>query len=402
MKIELPRPHSGQFEVYRSDARYRVLACGRRWGKTVLMQVLAAQKVVRDGQPVGWFAPNYKYLTEPFRELKRRLGPLVVASNHERFLEIQSEHGRNRIDFWTLEDVDSGRGYKYGRVIIDEAGMVPKLGESWENAIRATLTDFSGDALFGGTPKGRNFFHEIYQRADEEKPGWASFQKPTSTNPHLPPAEYDQDRLLSEGLPERSYRQEYLAEFIDDAGGVFIGVSDCVDHGRKENEPPKPGRKYFAGLDLAQAHDYTVLVIFDDEGRQVYIDRFNKLSWSLTVSRVAEAIKRYGAITMVDATGVGQPIFESLRSEGCDVRPFKFTSLSKPPLIEHAVAVVQRQDIRLMDNRVQNDEIKAYEYEVTKSGNVRMNAPEGMHDDCVIAVCLAVHALRRPSLAVFV
>lgn len=393
--IVLPKPHAGQMKVYNSQTRFRVLACGRRWGKTVVESVLAAQTALKDGRPVGWFAPNYKYLTEPYRELKRRLAPVITASNHERFIEVFNSH---RIDFWTLEDVDSGRSYKYGRVIVDEAGMVPKLAENWENAILPTLTDYEGDALFGGTPKGRNFFYEMYMRGAEGVDGWESFQMPTSSNPHLPPSAYDQERLLNEGLPERSYRQEYLAEFLDDAGGVFIGVADVIDKGRNMNESAT-GRN-FAGVDLAQTQDWTVVTVFDENGRQVYFDRFQRLSWELTVERIYNGLLPYSPIVMIDATGVGAPIYESLaRKDGLQVIPFKFTAPSKAALIESAVATVQRKDIALMDIRQQTEELQAYEYEVTSAGNVRMNAPQGMHDDCVIAVSLAIKAMNRPSFS---
>lgn len=396
--ILLPKPHSGQLEVYKSNARYRVMSCGRRWGKTKIEQVTAAQTAIQKQLPVGWFAPNYKYLGEPYRELKRRLAPIVTASNHERFLEVCGSH---RIDFWTLEDLDAGRGYKYGRVIIDEAGMVKHLEEVWEKAISPTLADYEGDALFGGTPKGRNFFYELFQRGKNGIDGWESFQMPTSTNPHLPPSAYDKERLLAEGLSERAYLQEYEAEFLDDAGGVFVGVAGVVDQGRTENEPPKPGGRYSAGVDLAQTQDWTVVCILDHQGRQVYFDRFQRLSWEITTTRVAEAVRKYGATAVIDATGVGAPVYEDLVNRGVNVQPFKFTSVSKAGLVEKAVAAVQRQDVSLMDIRQQTEELQAFEYEVTASGNVRMNAPQGMHDDCVIAFCLAWNAAERPRLEVY-
>lgn len=396
--IVLPKPHSGQAEVYRSTAQYRVLSCGRRWGKTNLMQTEAVRRAIKRAQPVGWFAPNYKYLGEPYRELCLKLTPIIVAKNHERFITLANGV---RIDFWTLEDENSGRGFKYGLAIVDEAGMVKNLGERFDNAIQPTLTDLDGDAIFGGTPKGRNYFFTLFMRGIEGIPGWESFQKPTSTNPFLPPARYDPEILLAQGYPERSYQQEYLAEFLDDAGGVFIGVDAVIDKGRSQNEAPLPGVRYFCGIDLAQSQDFTVISIFDQGGRQVYFDRFQRLSWELTIQRLIIAISEYGATGFVDATGVGAPIYEALVAAGVDIMPFQFTAQSKGGLIERAVATVQRKDIRLMDILIQTDELKAYEYEVTKSGNVRMNAPEGMHDDCVIAVALAINAMAVPKFNVF-
>lgn len=403
--IVLNRPHSGQADIYAHASkfdkvdRYVTLACGRRFGKTNLMQTIGCKRVLCDPQPVGWFAPNYKYLKEPYAALQRILQPITVAKNHERFIALANGV---RIDFWTMEDINAGRGYKYGLALVDEVGMVNNMAEVWENAISPTLVDLEGSAVFSGTPKGRNYFHNLFQRGLDGVPGWRSFQKPTSSNPVLPASAYDMERLLAEGLPERVYRQEYLAEFIEDAGGVFIGVGDVIDRGRTQNQEPVRGGRYFAGIDLAQTQDWTVVCIFDQGGNQVYFDRFQRLSWELTTSRIETALKLFDATGVVDATGVGQPIFESLRQRGCRVEPFKFTAQSKAGLIESAVAIVQRRDVHLLDIPAQEEELRAFEYEVTKGGNVRMAAPEGMHDDAVIAFALAVSAMSRPALDVFV
>lgn len=396
--IVLPKPHAGQLPIYRDSARYRVLACGRRFGKTELEKIEAVKAAIAGGKPVGWFAPHYKYLAEPYRDLRQCLAPVTTKRNHNRFIELNNG---SRIDFWTLDDEDAGRGHKYGLAVIDEAGMVPGLGDVWNEAIRPTLTDYAGRAIFAGTPKGRNFFAELFQRGRDGLEGWSSHHMPTSANPTIPKAEYDQAKLLAEGLPERAYRQEYMAEFLDDAGGVFVGVADAVDAGRFQNEPPKKGVRYVAGIDLAQTEDWTVVVIFDGDGRQVYFDRFQRLSWALTVERCANALELYSASCVIDATGVGQPIFEAIRQKRVRVEPFKFTQVSKAGLVESAVAAIQRGDIRLMDIKTQTDELQAFEYEVTRTGNVRMSAPMGIHDDCVIAVCLAVKALTRPVITAY-
>lgn len=401
IQIRLPRPHAGQYPILTDKHRFKVVACGRRFGKTIEEMIEAAETTIRDGLPVGWFVPNYKYMKEPWKEITNRFAPAIASKNKsDRVIELRNG---GRIDFWTLDNDDPGRSYKYAKAIVDEAGMVPNLGELWNDAILPTLTDYSGRAVFGGTPKGRNFFCEIFNRGNnpDEYSEWKSFHAPTSANPYLPKLAYDRDYLLSQGLPDRSYRQEFLAEFIDDAGGVFIGVDMIIDKGRAVNEPPVAGKRYFCGIDLAQSQDFTVISIFDQDGRQVYFDRFQRLSWELTIQRLIIAISEYGATGFVDATGVGAPIYEALVAAGVDIMPFQFTAQSKGGLIERAVATVQRKDIQLMDILIQTDELKAYEYEVTKSGNVRMNAPEGMHDDCVIAVALAINAMAVPKFNVF-
>lgn len=395
--ILLPKPHTAQKPIRASKARFRVLACGRRFGKTVTGMLDAAEMVLRCGLPYGWFAPSYKYLTEPYRELKWRLAPVITGFTHNQYLEIM---GRVRIDFWTLEDANAGRGFKYGGVGVDEAAMVPNLMEIWHEAIRPTLADLEGRAMFMSSPKGNNGFGKLFQHGLNGTAGWESFHMPTSANPHIPPAEYDREILLNGGMPERVYRQEYLAEFLDDAGGVFIGVDDVVQKGAAVSEMVLPVGRSFAGIDLAQTTDFTVITILDAQGNQIYFDRFNKLSWNATVERVANAIAMHKATALVDATGVGSPIYEALRDRGLAVDPFVFTAQSKAALIENAAATVQRKDVSLLDIPIQTSELKSYEYQVSKSGTVKLGAPEGLHDDCVIALALAIRAMERPRLVV--
>lgn len=382
--------------VIKSSAKFRILVCGRRWGKTVVEEILAAETLLRKRQPVGWFAPNYKYLGEPYRELKRRLAPITSASNHERFIEILGTH---RIDFWTMEDLDAGRGFKYGRAIVDEAGMVKDLKTVLEEAILPTLTDFDGDLVVAGTPKGRNHLYQLFRNGADGIPEYESFQKPTSSNPTLKPRAYDKQRLLDSGYSERAYAQEYEAEFLDDAGGVFVGVDQVVEKGHSKNV--LTSNRNSCGIDLAQVEDYTVVCILDSNGRQIYFDRFRRLPWKQTIERILKGIEPYNPLVVLDASGVGSPIWEWLKMQTkLKVVPFKFSHQSKVELIERAVKAIEEGSVSLMDLDIQTDELKAYEYEVTKGGRVTMNAPPGFHDDCVIAFALAQYARALPRVGV--
>jgi len=98
---------------------------------------------------------------------------------------------------------------------------------------------------------------------------------------------------------------------------------------------------------------------------------------------------------MVDSTGVGDPIFEQLRMGGIPVEGFKITAQSKEALINKLAIAIEHQELTLMDIPEQTNELIAYEYDVTPSGHVTMNAPSGMHDDIVIALALANIKLTR-------
>lgn len=392
--LTLPRPHPGQRTVLASRARFRTHACGRRWGKTHV----AKNRIVRpalDGFPVGWFAPTYKILDEAWRDLRALLKPVEARANaNDRRLELITG---GVIEFWSLDDPDAGRSRKYKRVAVDEAAMCRHLESAWTKAIRPTLTDFKGDADFYSTPKGRDYFWKCFVRGrDPLEPEWESFHLPTAGNPFIDPAEIEAARRE---LPDRVFRQEYLAEFLEDAGGVFRNVTDAIDRGRVEPEPRRQVGAYVLGVDLARLEDFTVLTVADQSGRQVYFERFNTISWERQIASIKRVADLYRAKVYVDATGIGDPLCEQLRKAGVNVEPYTLTNASKNELIDNLAMALERGAVRLMDVPEQEAELAAYQYELTKARNLRTGAPEGMHDDCVIALALAVFGSKSAGVS---
>ena len=233
-------------------------------GGKLLLGFTALSVLRLAGKPVGWFAPSYKYLKEAWRDFSKVLSPIITAKNETEYrIELITS---GTLEFWTLEDVDSGRGRKYQRIGIDEAAKTKNLEAWWTNAGRATLADLEGDADFYSTPRGRNYFWRVFtQGEDPTNRDWSAFRAPSMDNPHVPSGEWEE---IKRQLPERSYRQEILAEFIDEAGGVFRCVAESIDRGRRSNDEPEVGRTYCTGIDLARVEDFTVITVFDRAGRR--------------------------------------------------------------------------------------------------------------------------------------
>jgi hypothetical protein len=372
--------------------RFNVVNCGRRFGKTILGQNRLVP-VALESHPTAWFAPAYKYLYEVWDWFVKTLEPVTAKANKsEQRIELITG---GIVEFWSLKDnPDAGRSRKYKRVVIDEAAKVANLEKVWYEAIRPTLADLSGEADMYSTPKGHNFFWKAYNLGqDPHEPEWRSWTMPTASNPYIEASEIEAARR---GLPERVFQQEFLAEFLEDAGGVFRGVSAAVDKGRTRPDPPTPGTHYTMGVDLARVEDFTVLCVMDPTGRQVYHERFNQISWERQCEAIARVSVAYNKAAMyLDSTGVGDPIYERLRKAGLNVRPYGFTNASKEALIDNLAMKIEGGKVRLMDVPTQTNELQAYQYELTPSRNVRMNAPEGMHDDCVVGLALAAWGLAN-------
>lgn len=390
-------PHQGQISVHRSDARRRVLACGVRWGKSMCAAAegLAAAMAPAE-RSVGWVvAPTYDLSDKVFREIVRLAGAslrhrIVKLSEHDLRLVVRNlGGGLSEIRGKSADHPVSLLGEGLDWLIVDEAARLK--GDVWASHLSQRLIDKDGWALLISTPRGKGWFFDAWRRGQGVDADYESWNAPSWENPHLTKAAIDAER---ERLPERVFRQEYGGAFIEGAGSVFRFVREAATG---VYEASIAGATYFAGLDLAKVEDFTVLVIVDREGRVVHVDRFHRLDWSQQIGRIKAVTERYNhAMTYVDSTGAGEPVFEAMRREGLRVMPYSLTSRSKAALIDNLALRMEKRELTLPRAEVCPelvDELEGFEYTVTEQGNVRTGAVGGMHDDCVIALALAVWKL---------
>lgn len=354
--------------------------CGRRVGKTTFGECEAIDCAV-EGWPVGWFAPNYKYLMDVFRETKRMLGGAVLkADTQEKRIELK---GGGVIDFWSCDTDDPARGRKYKLAIMDECGIVKNLLTVWQSAIRPTLVDYRGSAWFLGTPKGRREFFQLYSKGESGDPDWASFRLESVDNPIIDPAEIEAARR---DLPTAVFDQEMRGIPADDGGNPFdmVAIGDCFKAGESVGHVSPS----VFGIDLAKSQDWTVVIGLDDRGRQAVFERWQRVPWSETIRRIVSIVG--GCMAVVDSTGVGDPVLEQIQRELPQVEGYHFSAPSKQRLMEGLAVAIQSRGLALQDPTIRN-ELENFGYEYTKTG-VRYSAPEGLHDDCVCALALAVQA----------
>lgn len=381
INVTLPTLHPGQREVASHPARFKVLAAGRRWGKTRLGTLLCLDAALNGGR-AWWVAPSYSMATVGWRGIKHLAKQIPGAETREADRLITMPSG-GQIQVRSADNPDSLRGEGLDFLIIDEAAFVRE--EAWTEALRPTLSDRQGRAMFISTPKGRNWFWRAYQRGMSGDPEWHSWKLPTASNPFIDPAEIEAARGM---LPADTFRQEYLAEFIEDAGLVFRKVRQAT---WTPPTKPEPGRRYVMGVDWAQAHDWTVLTVIDDLRRVVAIDRFNQIAWDVQRGRL-QAMADYWHVVEIwaEANSIGGPNIEALQAEGLPVRGFTTTNESKQQLMVALQLAFERGDIRIPDDPVLIAELEAFEATRLPSGRWRYEAPAGMHDDTVISLALAL------------
>lgn len=206
--ISLSRPHPNQLRILSEKRRFNIVKCGRRFGKTAMLKMLCSYAL--KGHRVGIWFPTYKDLADVWKEILNELR-LGVTGKDEQIKQMRTVNG-GLIDFWSMEDPDSGRGRKYHRAIMDEFAKAKKNKKAWQETIRPTLTDFKGDAWFLSTPKGKNNYMFQLELDMKGQPDWAFFKFTTYDNPFIDPAEVDQAKGQ---LDDLTFRQEYLAEDVD-------------------------------------------------------------------------------------------------------------------------------------------------------------------------------------------
>jgi len=379
--------HEAQRQVALESRRFNVLNCGRRFGKT-LFGLNRAKQTLRQGKPVGWFAPTYKLMLEVWADAKRALADEILTANKtEMRLEL---HNGGIFDMWTLDNEDAGRGRKYARVIIDEAAMVKGLMGAWQSSIRPTLTDLKGDAWFLSTPKGRNAFWHMYQWGiDPERTDWAAWQMPTVANPYIDPSEIEAAR---QELPELTFEQEYLAVFLESEGAVFRNIGACI-HAPEATPDDHVGHTIVAGVDWAKQRDFTTFSFGCINCRcEVARDRFNKIDYIFQRGRLQVLCDLWKPKAILsEINSIGTPVFEELERARLPVIAFETTASSKPPLIENLALALERAEWQFQNDPTWTAELEGYERKVSPvTGRSSYSAPEDGHDDTVMARALMV------------
>jgi phage FluMu gp28-like protein len=324
------------------------------------------------GMPTGYFTPTYKLLEETFKKISHTTNELTTRKHDQQFIELVTG---GKIEFWSLDNPMAGRSRKYKRVIIDEAAFHSKLWESWTEAIRPTLTDLKGDAWFLSTPKGKNDFYKLYQRALAGEQDWASWQMSTYTNPYIDPTEIDSARR---DLPALAFSQEYLAEFNENIANPF-----GIDFIKQCTYPLSNQPAICYGVDVARSFDWTVIIGLDKNCQVCYFDRFQR-DWRQTTQAI---LNLPNVPIAIDGTGVGGPIGEDV-GRVKDVDIVIFTQRSKQQMMEALALAIQQRKITFPDGII-TDELSNFEYEYSASG-VKYSAPSGLHDDSVCALALAL------------
>lgn len=395
------RPRPWQRAVFKQKKRFSVLAINRRAGKTVAAVMRLIDEALRCQRERG----RYAYIAPFFRQakaiawdyLKHYALKVPGCRLNESEMWVEFANGA-RIRLYGADDPDALRGLYFDGVVLDEVAHMKR--EVWTEILMPALSDRLGWAMFIGTPKGTNLFTTLFLAAEHD-PDWFAL-KLTCYETMEPVA--DEVERMKRDMLDHEFRQEMLCDFETLGERVFRNVRECATG---EPEKPNAGQRYVIGVDLGQYRDFTVLWVKDRALRTVHVERFNSTDWGIQKIRIIECADAYNrARCYVDAThgSVGDVIVGDLQKSGVDAEAICFTpgqSGQRWALIRNLAIMMERKRLTLIRPDAGQvfstaiDELESYEYSETDAGRLTHGAPDGRHDDCVMALALAAWGLRE-------
>ncbi len=298
-----------QQKVYSDPTRFKVVAAGRRTGKSRLAAwMLIINALQSDRGQVFYVAPTQGQARDIMWQTLLELGHPVISGSHINNLQIKLVNGA-MISLKGADRPETMRGVSLKFLVMDEyADMKPDV---WEQILRPALADQKGSAMFIGTPMGRNHFYELYKYAelgdDETYRGW---HFTSYDNPLLDPSEID---MAKKSMSSYAFRQEFMASF--EARGSEMFREDWVQFG----EEPEVG-DYYIAVDLAGFEevnkkrtknsklDETAIAVVKVSPDGWYVDNIIYGRWSLdeTATKIFQAVRDYRPISVGIERGIAK------------------------------------------------------------------------------------------------
>ena len=390
-------------EILNQPARFKVIVAHRKARKTTL----AINELIRWAAAVKgtyWYvAPFYnqakKIVWQDPEMLPKYCPPEIWERRNNTELTIPFPNG-SILYVLGADKPDSLRGPNPRGVILDECKDM-KLGTIWGGIVQPIMmANPSAWCWFMGTIEGQDEFWQkyIYSR-DSGNSNWFGFLLKASESGIISKEALEEAKKTT---TQAFFSAEYECEPSANAAAFFRRVRENVWSGDLQ---PQHGGTYKIGADLAKYQDWTVITPFSlntfKAGKQ---DRFNQVDWNLQKARIEATVARFNNATLtVDSTGVGDPIAEDLRNRGISLDPeegFKFTESSKRQLLDNLAILLEQDKIKIPDDDGLIAELESMRYvmKVNESGKnkITVEVPEGMTDDRIMSLALAVYGITEP------
>lgn len=388
--LNLPPVTQYQLDAIFCDERNGIIEATTKAGKTLgcILWLLTTAGAAPKGEG-WWVAPIAEQADIAYRRTVGILRGADPEQNHwttnKTTKSIELPNGVI-LRFKGSDDPDSLYGEDVFAAVIDEASRCKE--EAW-HAVRSTLTATRGKVRIIGNVKGRqNWAYRLARRVEGGLTNWryAKITCYDAVKAGIIPA--DEVEAARRELPESVFRELYEGIPSEDGSNPFglSHIAACIMERLSDGEP------VCWGVDLAKSEDWTVCIALDRNGQTCRAERWQRVPWAETSRRIIELVGDTPAL--VDSTGVGDPVVEGLQQRAPQIEGFKFTNASKQQLMEGLAVEIQSRRIGFPDGIIRT-ELEAFAFEYSPTMKVRYTAPEGMHDDCVCALALAVQKFNH-------
>jgi phage terminase large subunit len=271
------KPHSGQTLLHASNSRFKVVVGGRRWGKSLLAAKEAEIMIIKPNTR-GWIvSKTYDLGEKVFREIYKTL---ICKLKYETVRKSYSpKSGSMYLEFpWgsvvevkSADHPDSLMGEGLDWLVFDECASCKSA--IWEQYLRPTLSDKKGWAMFITTPRGYNWFYDLWKRGnDPDYPEWESFRFPSWSNPHL---SGDDIAEAKRTLSKATFEQEYGGTFTFSSGQVYKEFESSIHEISEDKLKIDPNWRRFRSIDFGYENPFVCLYIaVDPEDRVIIYDEY--------------------------------------------------------------------------------------------------------------------------------
>ena len=414
--VETLKPHCAKQELImkaflQPGLREVFIACGSKFGKTISASTGLTNAILnRRGGTYRWMAPIYRQAVIGMDYFNGIAPPPPHSRMIKSKMLMEFPNLDSRLEFWHTQSPLDLEGAGVMGQVGDEAAKMPEA--AYISA--STTTMFTqGLSMWISTPWGKNWFYKKFMEAQDhmkwslskgKMPTQIAIHAPTSANPLLPPGVIE---AAKRRLSDRMFRQYYGAEFLDD-GSVFINVRACTSGREIEFDGSYQSwffdstndiidRDVVVGVDWAKHRDYTVILAIDpmvNPRKVVGFIRLQGMAYTEQIKELYYFCKKFKNVGLIlhDKTGVGEAIDDMLSPIPFPFEGVTFTNPFKSEMVNNLGMAFEKQSIEIPYWVDMIKELDVFEVIINKLGTTIYNAPQGMHDDIVMALGLAYRA----------
>lgn len=407
------KPTNVQQMILEGLKRWTIGVGGKRVGKTYLLAYVVLRELLYSNRNIWVVTPTYDLGKRIWDYLdvwvNRHFSGILEINKTEHYIKNIAQN--SIVEFKTADNEISLKGKGLSLLIVDEAGDIDDL--IWDKYLRPNISEsrpeLGGEMgrvfITGNASRIGTWFHRLHTETSIQDK--FIFQLPTAIEDgngrvkgtNNPLVMIDELQAIKDTSSSRVWKQEYLAQWLPGEGQVFVNIKSCIKD-MVLKQPPLYGRKYLIGVDLARKQDFTVICVIDTKNFEVVdFQRFNTIDWLFQKEKIYHTAKHYNnAMVTIDATGLGDVIQNDLQRAKVNVNPVILNIETKKNVIEKLSLMIETSQIKFPEIPELIGELESYEYKLLPTGKVSYNAPQGLHDDCVIGLALACWQLHEKAV----